>query len=87
MHWIGPPPRAWLRQEPLECHAKIRYRQPDQGCTVVASGPDSIEVRFDEPQRSPTPGQYVVFYDGDRCLGGATIEATTPAAPALRAAV
>jgi tRNA-specific 2-thiouridylase len=44
-------------------------------------------VQFDEPQRSPTPGQFVVLYDGDRCLGGATIEAATAASPALRAAV
>jgi tRNA-specific 2-thiouridylase len=87
MHWIGPPPLAWERREPLRCHAKIRYRQPDQACSVLCTGPDSIEVRFDELQRTPTPGQFVVLYDGDRCLGGATIDAATAAAPALRAAV
>ena len=43
----------------------------------------SLEVRFDEPQRTPTPGQFVVLYDGDRCLGGATIDAAAAAAPAL----
>jgi tRNA-specific 2-thiouridylase len=87
MHWIGPPPDAWGRGGPLRCHAKIRYRQPDQACTVVPTGPASIEVSFDEPQRTPTPGQFVVLYDGDRCLGGATIDAAIAASPALRAAV
>ena len=86
MHWIGPPPDAWERHLQLRCQAKIRYRQPDQACTVVSTGPSSIEVQFDEPQRTPTPGQFVVLYDGDRCLGGATIDAATAASSALRAA-
>ena len=85
-HWIGPPPREWLRGEPLRCHAKIRYRQPDQACTVLRTAESSFEARFEEPQRSPTPGQFIVLYDGDRCLGGATIEAA-PVSAALRAAV
>ena len=85
-HWIGPPPREWERREPLRCHAKIRYRQLDQACTVIRTAESSFEARFDEPQRSPTPGQFIVLYDGDRCLGGATIEAAA-VSPALRAAV
>ena len=85
-HWIGPPPREWERREPLRCHAKIRYRQPDQACTVIRTDESSFEARFDEQQRSPTPGQFIVLYDGDRCLGGATIEAAA-VSPALRAAV
>jgi tRNA-specific 2-thiouridylase len=87
MHWIGPPPRAWQLGEPLRCHAKIRYRQPDQACTVLRTGTDRLEVQFDEPQRTPTPGQFAVFYDGDRCLGGATIDAAAAASQALKAAV
>ncbi|HET7608137.1 MAG TPA: tRNA 2-thiouridine(34) synthase MnmA [Gammaproteobacteria bacterium] len=86
VHWIGAPPGAWERGEPLRCHAKIRYRQPDQACTVLRTAESSFEARFDEPQRSPTPGQFIVLYDGDRCLGGATIEAAAVSA-ALRAAV
>jgi len=86
-HWIGPPPREWERRVPLRCHAKIRYRQPDQACTVVRTGDDSFEAHFDEPQRTPTPGQFVVLYDGDRCLGGATIDSSAAAVQALRAAV
>jgi tRNA-specific 2-thiouridylase len=74
VHWIGPPPLAWQHGEPLRCQAKIRYRQADQHCTVVRTAAGSFEARFEAPQRTPTPGQYIVLYDGDRCLGGATIE-------------
>ena len=84
-HWIGAPPREWQRRESWRGHAKIRYRQADQACTVTATG-DSIEVAFEQPQRTPAPGQFVVFYDGDRCLGGATIEQSGPQAQELRAA-
>jgi tRNA-specific 2-thiouridylase len=54
---------------------------------VIRTAESSLEARFDEPQRTPTPGQFIVLYDGDRCLGGATIESTAEASPALRAAV
>ena len=86
-HWIGPPPREWQRREPLRCQAKIRYRQPDQACTVTRTGETSFEALFDEAQRSPTPGQFIVLYADDRCLGGATIESGAAASPVLRAAV
>ena len=59
---------------PLHCSAKVRYRQPDQDCTVIAHA-DGFRVDFEEPQRAITPGQSVVFYQGDECLGGAIIEA------------
>ena len=69
---------CWInRQEPsfpLNCFAKIRYRQTDQKCQVELTQNDSLKVSFDEPQRAVTPGQYVVFYQNDRCLGGAIIE-------------
>jgi len=74
VHWIGAPPDAWTSGRALRCSAKIRYRQPDQPCTVTRRGEREIEVSFDHPQRTPTPGQYVVLYDGERCLGGAVIE-------------
>ncbi len=60
--------------EPLKCTAKFRYRQKDVGVTVTAHGDDVVKVTFDEPVRAITPGQAVVFYDGDVCLGGATID-------------
>ena len=54
--------------------AKVRYRQADQACTVTPES-DGYHVIFDEPQRAVTPGQSLVLYDGDRCLGGGVIEA------------
>jgi tRNA-specific 2-thiouridylase len=88
VHWIGSAPENWLLDTPLRCHAKIRYRQQDQACTIVRTGERSLEAHFDTPQRTPTPGQFIVLYDGDRCLGGATIErGLSAAANELRAAV
>jgi len=69
INYIGsPPPGSEYRAT-----AKCRYRQAEQGCTVVTKG-DKITVRFDTPQRAVTPGQYVVLYQGERCLGGGVIE-------------
>ena len=58
---------------PLRLRAKIRYRMAEQPCTVEQTGPDTVRVTFDQPQRAITPGQAVVFYDGDLVVGGATI--------------
>jgi tRNA-specific 2-thiouridylase len=59
----------------FRCTAKFRYRQPDQGVTVTfREDGETADVRFDRPQKAVTPGQAVVFYDGDICLGGGTIE-------------
>lgn len=85
VHWIGAPPREWERRQPLRCHAKIRYRQADQACTIVRTGADTLEAQFDAPQRTPTPGQFIVLYDGDRCLGGATIDTAAAASEVLQA--
>ena len=57
----------------MECTAKFRYRQPDSKVTVKVKG-DKSEVIFAEPQRAITPGQAVVFYDGQECLGGGIID-------------
>ena len=54
--------------------AKIRYRHPEQPCTVTALPDGRVQVTFDQPQRAATPGQAVVFYDGDTVLGGGVIE-------------
>lgn len=59
---------------PLQCSAKTRYRQQDQVCVVSALGDGRIEVTFAASQRAITPGQSVVFYAGEQCLGGAVIE-------------
>ena len=54
--------------------AKIRYRHPEQPCAVTALPDGRVQVEFDQPQRAATPGQAVVFYDGDTVLGGGVIE-------------
>ncbi|WP_444908097.1 tRNA 2-thiouridine(34) synthase MnmA [Microbulbifer sp. SSSA008] len=72
-HWInGAAPGKTFR-----CQAKTRYRQPDQDCTVHLQGNGDLVVEFDEPQRAITPGQSLVLYDGETCLGGAVIEKAT----------
>ena len=73
-HWIaGVPPASEFR-----CTARTRYRQTDQGCTVGVEA-DGLALRFDMPQRAVTPGQSVVLYAGEVCLGGAVIQATDAA--------
>lgn len=58
----------------LHCVAKFRYRQLDQGVTLTWQADGNVHVQFDEPQKAITPGQAVVFYDGELCLGGGTID-------------
>ena len=59
--------------ERFSCAAKTRYRQCDQLCQVTKLADDRYQVDFELPQRAVTPGQSVVFYDGDVCLGGGII--------------
>jgi tRNA-specific 2-thiouridylase len=73
INWINVAPAVGVA---TRCHAKTRYRQPDQPCSVTSNSNGGCEVLFSEPQRAVTPGQSVVFYDGDQCLGGGTIERT-----------
>lgn len=69
MSWIaGAAPAA-----EYSCQAKTRYRQPAQDCDVRVEG-DRIQVHFHAPQRAPTPGQSLVLYQGECCLGGGIIE-------------
>ena len=71
--WIEPEPEG-----PLRVTAKTRYSQRESSATVNP-GPDrTVRVDFDEPQRAVTAGQAVVFYDGERVVGGATIERALP---------
>ena len=68
----------WLVDSPetnANCTAKTRYGQADQSCRFRINGMQ-VEVAFDLPQRAVTPGQYIAFYNGTQCLGGAQIEST-----------
>ncbi|ORU89650.1 MAG: tRNA 2-thiouridine(34) synthase MnmA [Cycloclasticus sp. symbiont of Poecilosclerida sp. M] len=72
LSWVsGQPPSADFR-----CSAKTRYRQQDQACHVSVSDKGDCLVQFDEAQRAVTPGQSVVFYDKEVCLGGGIIDET-----------
>lgn len=62
-------------QKDFKCNAKTRYRQVDQACRVFFED-DKWHVEFKDPQRAVTPGQSVVLYDDEYCLGGGVIEAT-----------
>jgi tRNA-specific 2-thiouridylase len=70
LHWIGAVPPGPL---PFPCEARLRHRQPLQACTITMISGQACAVRFAEPQRAVAPGQAVVFYAGDTCLGGATV--------------
>jgi len=68
-HWVaGAPPAA-----DFECTAKVRYRQSDEEARVRVSEDGGVEVLFARPQRAVTPGQSLVLYRGEECLGGAVI--------------
>ncbi|RDH83985.1 MAG: tRNA 2-thiouridine(34) synthase MnmA [endosymbiont of Galathealinum brachiosum] len=59
---------------PYSCKAKVRYRQDDQPCIIQSFENNSITVSFEKAQRAITPGQSVVFYQGNICLGGGVID-------------
>lgn len=63
---------------PFACTAKLRYRQEDQACVILKIENGKALVAFPTPQRAPTLGQSIVFYQGDRCLGGGTIASLSP---------
>ncbi|MDC1466418.1 tRNA 2-thiouridine(34) synthase MnmA [Litorivicinus sp.] len=68
INWIGRPPEL-----PNRLTAKVRYRTNDAPCSIEMDGA-FLRILFDYPQRAITPGQSVVVYDGEVCLGGAVIE-------------
>ncbi len=60
-------------EEPMRVMARVRYHQQEKPATVIQTGPDTMELTFDEPQRAVTPGQAVVMYNGSDVVGGGTI--------------
>lgn len=78
LHWINGIPEFLSSAEintVLQCTAKARYRQSDQACTVEKNDAGYL-IKFDEPQRAVTPGQSVVLYQDEICLGGGVIESS-----------
>jgi tRNA-specific 2-thiouridylase len=73
VNWIPERPDG-----PLEASVKIRYRGEDVDAVVEPSGSSEARVQFRSPQPAVTPGQAVVFYDGDAVVGGGTIERSLP---------
>ena len=71
-HWVaGSAPATHFA-----CSAQTRYRQQEEACDVRVQDDGSLELRFARPQRAVTPGQSVVLYQAEACLGGAVIAAT-----------
>ena len=58
----------------FECQAKFRYRQPDNSVVIEFIDENTVYVDFKQPVKAVTPGQAAVFYLGDQCLGGGTID-------------
>ena len=69
IHWIN-----GIDSSLTHCTAKIRYRQPDQQCSIETVSVNRHIIHFEQPQRAITPGQSIVFYADEVCLGGAVIE-------------
>ncbi|UWE03103.1 tRNA 2-thiouridine(34) synthase MnmA [Laceyella sacchari] len=73
INWLG---QGDTPNEPFTCTAKFRYRQKDQPVRVLPQPDGTFRVEFVERQRAVTPGQSVVFYDEEICLGGGIIDST-----------
>jgi tRNA-specific 2-thiouridylase len=69
LHWVA----GKAPDMPLSCSAKTRYRQADAPCVLNALSLDTYQAVFAQQQWAVTPGQSIVFYQGDVCLGGAVI--------------
>lgn len=75
LSWVSP---TSIPEVPFRCKAKVRYRQPDQECTIEKIENGVAYVSFSIPQRAVTLRQSIVFYDGETCLGGGMIHSTGP---------
>ena len=68
VNWLGED----FETRSLTC--KFRYRQPDNECTIRKINDTTFEVLYPQKVKAVTPGQACVFYDGEECLGGGTID-------------
>ena len=77
IHWINGISEeiAGKLAKGLSCNAKNRYRQTDQKCSVIKKR-QGYQIKFSDPQRAVTPGQFIVLYQENLCLGGGVIEET-----------
>jgi len=69
MHWVAGSAPA----PAFKCTAKVRYRQEDQAASVQVTENGELQVKFEQPVRAITPGQSIVLYDNQVCLGGGII--------------
>src|SRR4030043_1468769 len=69
LNWIAVP----APEKPFKVKASIRYHHPEADAVITPRDEKSVYVKFAEPQMAVTPGQSVVFYDGDSVIGGGTI--------------
>lgn len=74
MNWPG----TTCPDLPARAAARIRYRDTEEACTIAPAGENQVEVVFDKPKQSVTPGQAVVFYLQDEVIGGGIIEEAMP---------
>ena len=72
-HWIRRP-----QPLPARLTARIRHRQALQACAIETIDGDRLRFRFEAAQRAAVPGQYLVLYDGDECLGSGEIDDPMP---------
>lgn len=70
LHWVS----GHAPATPFQCTARTRYRQQDAPCIIESINNDRCHVTFEKPQWAVTPGQSVVFYLGEKCLGGGIIQ-------------
>jgi tRNA-specific 2-thiouridylase len=69
INWV----RGMTPEFPLNIKARVRYRHAEAAAAVTPLDKGSVYVKFSAPQMAVTPGQTVVFYDGDTLIGGGTI--------------